>query len=427
LGESSGTNADDVSTVNNNDGTYVASPTLGVTGAVGDTDTAVTFNGSTQYVTIPDANSLDLGNTFSLECWVKRGAAGAQGLIAKGGSYRLDINANVPRLRNAATATIVSSSVAIVDTTTWHHIVATKNGATAAKFYLDGVDVSTGYADSTIADSASALILAANSAVANFLTGTLDEVAVYNVVLTPTQVLNHYTIGTARLNGTSAGAGSTTGTVTATWALAGSSAGAGSTAAETSVTWALVGSSTAAGTTSAETSVTRPLAGASAGAGTTAGDVTVAWTLNGDSAGVGSTAGDVSVAYALVGSSTGAGATQGDVSVTWDLAGESTGAGDATGGLGIILDLHGDSAGQGSTDGDLTNTKVLEGSTAGAGSTVGAVFVTYALEGISSGVGDVPDAILTAGDEWPPSSDIHWSHFSDNEWPQHTDTVWIGG
>ena len=43
-----------------NNGTYVASPTLGVAGLLtGDPDTAVTFNGTTQYVTVADSATFD--------------------------------------------------------------------------------------------------------------------------------------------------------------------------------------------------------------------------------------------------------------------------------------------------------------------------------------------------------------------------------
>ena len=53
LGEASGTSAADASG-NGRTGSYVASPTLGVPGALtGDSNTAVGFNGSSQYVNVP--------------------------------------------------------------------------------------------------------------------------------------------------------------------------------------------------------------------------------------------------------------------------------------------------------------------------------------------------------------------------------------
>ena len=58
-------------------GTYVNTPTLGATGALGgDLDTAVTFvSASSEYATVTDTSALDLGNTFSIVAWVKRTTA----------------------------------------------------------------------------------------------------------------------------------------------------------------------------------------------------------------------------------------------------------------------------------------------------------------------------------------------------------------
>src|SRR6266480_364602 len=73
LGESSGTSACDA--VGSNNGTYQGGYTLGRTGAFnGDPDTAVAFNGSNGLMSVPHASSLDVGDNFSLEAWVKRGA-----------------------------------------------------------------------------------------------------------------------------------------------------------------------------------------------------------------------------------------------------------------------------------------------------------------------------------------------------------------
>lgn len=65
LGESSGTTATDEQATQN--GTYVGTPTLGVSGYTGDGDTAVTLNGTSQYVELADNAVYDVGtNDFSL-------------------------------------------------------------------------------------------------------------------------------------------------------------------------------------------------------------------------------------------------------------------------------------------------------------------------------------------------------------------------
>jgi hypothetical protein len=85
LGESSGTVA--VDEMGTNVGTYVGSITLGQTGAlVGDADTSVLFNPADSEITVADHASLDVGDVFSLECWVNRDSVAGTpgGLFMKG-------------------------------------------------------------------------------------------------------------------------------------------------------------------------------------------------------------------------------------------------------------------------------------------------------------------------------------------------------
>src|ERR1019366_2736269 len=65
LGEASGTTATD--SKGTDPGTYLNSPTLGAPGAnISDSNTAVTFNGTTQYTTA----TRTIGGDFSIEFWV---------------------------------------------------------------------------------------------------------------------------------------------------------------------------------------------------------------------------------------------------------------------------------------------------------------------------------------------------------------------
>ena len=72
FGEPSGTALLDSSGHNNN-GTYlggVALGALGIPGAI--PNTAATYDGVNDTGRVPDANSLDVGNSFSIEGWIKR-------------------------------------------------------------------------------------------------------------------------------------------------------------------------------------------------------------------------------------------------------------------------------------------------------------------------------------------------------------------
>jgi hypothetical protein len=198
LAESGGTNAADNQAANNA-GTYQNSPTLGVTPGISDIgDTAVTFNGTTQDVQVNDANSLDLGDTFTMEAWIKRTATLGtnQGIISKGsGGYYMRMGTgNNLELAKSQIGSIVASTTTITDTN-WHHVVATKTGATC-KLYIDGVDVTGAITNLTCVDTALHLRIGADGTAGDsaveFFSGSIDEPAVYNTVLSAARVSAHY-------------------------------------------------------------------------------------------------------------------------------------------------------------------------------------------------------------------------------------------
>lgn len=76
------------------------------------------------------------------------------------------------------------------DGAAWHHIVVTTN-ASATVLYLDGAVTSSGSGASVFVD------IDLNFAGAFSVAAYLDEVAIYNYVLTSGQVSNHYTVGTS--------------------------------------------------------------------------------------------------------------------------------------------------------------------------------------------------------------------------------------
>jgi hypothetical protein len=192
LGDSSGAQACDRRGLS--PGSYSGGATLAQTGALaGESDTAARFNGTSGNVSVPAAAALNTGDTFSLEAWVKRGSTGGtsdQVIVSKQGtSWTLAFNTANKVILQANTSTVATSTTAVTDTTGWHHVVATKSGS-AVKLYIDGADVTGTVTNTTVANSTSALTIGSRGS-ATWLNGTLDEVAVYNVVLSKDQVTNH--------------------------------------------------------------------------------------------------------------------------------------------------------------------------------------------------------------------------------------------
>lgn len=216
LGESSGTVADDE--VSTEDGTYIGSPTLGSTGALtGETVTAATFNGSSQYVRVTDRTSLDLGDTFTLEAWVKPTLGASMTVISKGiGAYQMRVLSDgTLALNQEGTLGIAFSTTFLVDGQ-WAHVVATKSGASVA-VYINGVDRTNVIGSATFGNTNDPLgIGAANAGASDFFNGSIDDAAVYNYALTGAQVLNHYQIGTSTSGATDTNLTPSTATVTVT-------------------------------------------------------------------------------------------------------------------------------------------------------------------------------------------------------------------
>ena len=198
LGEPSGTSAADASG-NGNTGTYGGSPTLGATGALaGDTDTATSFDGVNDNVSVPNNAVLNLNGSFSIEFWAKqtsftnttpgilnKGASGtANGyLISAGNTGILSFKRN-----NVTLATAAGSL-----TTAYKHFALTYDGTTV-RWYVNGV-----------AGTSSALALPANASAAALTIGlgdagqyandAIDDVAIYQTALSTTRIAEHYNVG----------------------------------------------------------------------------------------------------------------------------------------------------------------------------------------------------------------------------------------
>ena len=207
---------DDVSATNNN-GTYVNAPTGGIAGAIGnDPSTAVRYDGIDDYSTVARQIAAD----FSIEFWVKStqnfvGEVYGQtpctqwwhgaGLVdADLGGQADDFGVSMCQGKIIAGAGGVNlGEISAVSSGTyndnlWHHVVVTRTQATGAlAIYVDGALVGTATGNTRLLDDQTLLHFGRMGFGANYFAGTLDEVAVYTSVLTPTTIGNHYQLGTS--------------------------------------------------------------------------------------------------------------------------------------------------------------------------------------------------------------------------------------
>jgi Concanavalin A-like lectin/glucanases superfamily len=162
---------------------------------------SVGFNdNSTSKATAPSNAAFNFGDgPLTVEVWCKRNATGSLSSIVDRGSTTGDSwilffqAANTVRFNDSGftSTNMLVSSTTVTDTVSWHHIVATKTGATR-HLYIDGVDVSVSGTNVTLGNSTSVLTIGP----AGPNPTDIARLALYSVVLTPAQVSNHFSVGT---------------------------------------------------------------------------------------------------------------------------------------------------------------------------------------------------------------------------------------
>lgn len=212
LGESSGTTAAD-SSGNGRTGAYTNGPTLGVTGAlVGDANTAVTLDGSNDYVAISAASWMNIAD-YSVEVWFKSTSTTAGVYFATRDNAVTGTKIWGLGFNNTAgdgkvvfvTWSSVSGSLfqPLYSTTAgfndgaWHHVVAVKSG-NMVLLYVDGVLENSSTAYSAFdTSSAVGIDLGRRGNSSLYFPGTLDEFAFYPTALSAARIATHYRAGLA--------------------------------------------------------------------------------------------------------------------------------------------------------------------------------------------------------------------------------------
>ena len=138
----------------------------------------------------------DLGDIWTVEAWIKRTetSTAVQTIMSKpNGGYNVRINNNRIELLCAGTAVLATSTVTVADTNV-HHIVGTKSGA-SGHIYLDGVEVTGTYTNTTTANTAYWFAIGNDNGAAAVVNMFIDEVAIYPTALSLARVQAHYNTG----------------------------------------------------------------------------------------------------------------------------------------------------------------------------------------------------------------------------------------
>lgn len=197
LGETSGTTAIDV--VGGKNGTISGGVTLNQPGALAEADGAMVFDGSTGKISTVATVTIPVDAT--IEAWVKStySAAAQRPILTLGSSQAFAVHVATTKTFGlyCSGGVGLQTGVRVLADGVWSHVVCVVT-ATTVSFYVNGVlDFSTAYTRVTPATAIAHIghDPAFGAAASGFWLDTLDEVAIYPLALTPTQIAAHYDIG----------------------------------------------------------------------------------------------------------------------------------------------------------------------------------------------------------------------------------------
>ena len=167
--------------------------------------TALAFDGTDEYVSVPDAANLRITGSITLEAWIKADAWGTNywdgtiigkdewpGYVEKGYTLRAGDDGKVSFVIGTGSAWPEAVSASTMSTDTWHHVAGTFDGTTI-KVYVDGVEKgSTAISQTSITASDNALGIGRGTSSGQNtdrrFDGRIDEVRIWNDDLTQAQL-----------------------------------------------------------------------------------------------------------------------------------------------------------------------------------------------------------------------------------------------
>lgn len=163
---------------------------------------ALSFDGSTGYVLVPDSKSLSMTGNMTIVAWVNASKlAATAALIRKGSEGAADITW-LWYLRSGTQLDMFSAAGEVATTFnpttgTWYHLATTIDGSNKAKHYVNGVlknnDFTSGSGTPTWKDDDKPLNIGEWSTFD--FAGVMDEVAIFNVALAENDIKDIMTNG----------------------------------------------------------------------------------------------------------------------------------------------------------------------------------------------------------------------------------------
>ncbi len=167
---------------------------------------AITFNGTSQYASVPNSASLGMTNAITLAAWIAPGKVGTQRVVAKAwmnnnDGYELSLSSagkvfvRFNQQSSADTRRVNSTASYPTDGTTWMHAAATYDGS-KIKMYINGVLTDSLAAVLTIGTNTDSLYVARQKDAASpyYFQGKMDEVYIHNRALSASEIVQLATL-----------------------------------------------------------------------------------------------------------------------------------------------------------------------------------------------------------------------------------------
>src|SRR3989344_1152293 len=178
--EGVGTRAED-SSFNTNTGTLTNMDNSDwVTGRVG---TALDFDGSNDYVAIPNNSSIQTNGVITIAAWIYLTSTTAERIIVKGIEYEFYVSGGLLRLNQDNTVIMQSTAYSYINS--WHHVVAVySDSENYTMLCIDASCITEGSETTSIANTSNNVAIGSEpNGGGNFLNGQIDDVRIYNRAL----------------------------------------------------------------------------------------------------------------------------------------------------------------------------------------------------------------------------------------------------
>lgn len=204
-----GTGAIAYDSAGNNDGQLTNGPAW----TTGPINGALSFDGVNDYISLGNPASLNFSGRITISAWINPGVISGtdinRNIVAHGYSsgyprreVYLRINSNyyqVGEYIQDGSSTKLSYIIPLEDKNNWVHLVGLYDGATW-RLYRNGVEVSSAeYPVGSIEVNADWAIGARGNGGSRFFTGAIDDVRIYNIALSETEVWALYEAGLPKL------------------------------------------------------------------------------------------------------------------------------------------------------------------------------------------------------------------------------------